>query len=61
VDRLCTSTDPPLALPQQQWRPSKLSSARARIIAYGEGRLSAGTVADPIGAPHCRGRVPHRQ
>jgi hypothetical protein len=48
--RFCPSADPPLALPQWQRRSSILSSARVCNVAYGEGRLNAGSVAGPIGA-----------
>jgi hypothetical protein len=44
------SAHPPLDLPQLQRRPSMLSWARARIIAYGDGHLSASSAGGPIGA-----------
>jgi hypothetical protein len=50
ADQFCPLADPPLALPLWLRRPSKISSGRARIIAYGEGRLTAGTATDLIGA-----------
>jgi hypothetical protein len=48
--RIFPSADPPLALPQRQRWPSMLSWVRARIVAYGDGRLSAGSAGSLIGA-----------